>query len=110
MVPKKDGGKQPCGDYRCLNNIPTHERYRLPNEKFLFSKIDLVMVYHQIPVAYADIPKTAIITAFGPFEYLRMPFGLENADQSFQRFTATIFCGLSFVFKYLNNILIFNRS
>jgi hypothetical protein len=36
----------------------------------MFSKIDLVKGYYQILVAAADIPKTAIITPFGLFEYL----------------------------------------
>ncbi len=43
----------------------------------------------------ADIPKTA---AASPVEFLRMPFGLQNAAQTFQRFIDEVFQGLYFVF------------
>ncbi len=42
----------------------------------VFSKIDLVKGYHQIPVADADIPKNAIIMPFGLFEYLFTPWAV----------------------------------
>ena len=93
-VKKKDGGWWPCGDYRRLNNISTPDRYPLPNMQDLnshvagckvFSKLDLVKGYHQVPIATANVPKTAIITPFGLFEYLYMQFGLKNASQSFQQ-------------------------
>jgi hypothetical protein len=81
------------GDYRCLNLVTTPYRYPLPNMQDLsnglhgcniFTKIDLVKGYHQkIPVAAKHIPKTAIITPFGLFEYLFMPFGLSNTAQTF---------------------------
>ncbi len=94
MVPKKDGSRRPCGDYRCLNLVTALDKYPLPNMQDLsnglhdckvFSKIDLVKGYHQIPVATEDILKTAIISPFSLFEYLFTPFGLSNSAQTFQR-------------------------
>jgi hypothetical protein len=53
-----------------------------------------------------DKPKTAVITPFGLWEFLRMPFGLKNAGQSFQRLMDRQMAGLDFVFVYLDDILI----
>ena len=57
-----------------------------------------------------DISKTAIITPFGVYEYLRMPSGLKNAAQAFLRLMDTVFQGLTCVFVYLNDILVVSTS
>ena len=53
-----------------------------------------------------DVRKTAVITPFGLLEYLRMPFGLKNAVQTFQRLMDKVCQELSFVFVYLDDILV----
>ncbi len=112
MVPKKDRSWQPCGNYCRLNLVSTPGKYLLPNMQDLsnglygcnvHSKIDLVKGYHQIPVVSADIPKTAIITPFGLFEYLFMPFGQSNAAQTFQRMMDRTTDGLEGVFAYMDD-------
>ncbi len=54
---------------------------------------------------------TAVITPFGLFEFLCMPFGLRNAGQSFQRFMDQVLCGLEgFCFDYVDDLLVASSS
>jgi hypothetical protein len=116
---KEDGGWRPCGDFRRLNLVTTPDSYPLPNIMdfavkmagcSVFSKIDLRKGYHQIPVHPSDVPKTAITTPFGLFEYLRMPFSLRNAGNTFQRMMDRILAGLDFCFWYLDDVIVASPS
>ena len=76
MVCKKEGGWS--GDYRRLNNVMIPDQYpllnivdftfRIPVET-VFSNLDLKKGYYQVPMAFEDIQKTAIVTPFGMFKF-----------------------------------------
>lgn len=119
IAKKKDLTWRICGDYRLLNLQTQKDMYPVPNildvqnilhNRKIFSKIDLAKGYWQIPMAKEDMQKTAIVTPLGLYEFTRMPFGLSNSSQTFQRTMDTIFRGDTEVFLYVDDILIASKS
>ncbi|GFT02970.1 retrovirus-related Pol polyprotein from transposon gypsy [Trichonephila clavipes] len=116
MVSNKDTNSCcPCGDFRALNKQTRPYRYSIPSltsfnenikRKTIFTKLDIQRAYHHIRIHRADRHKTAIITNFGTFEFVFMPFGLSNAAQTWMRFIHEVLRGFDYCFVYLDDRLI----
>lgn len=52
------------------------------------------------------IYSSAVTTPSGSFEFLRMPFKLRNAGNTFQRFITKVTRGLDFIFVYLDDAVL----
>nr|VZI07058.1 unnamed protein product [Spirometra erinaceieuropaei] len=61
-----------------------------------YSTLGLKSAYHQM----------AVTTHFGLFEFLRIPFVLRNASQTFQRFVDRVPRGLPLTYAYIDNLLV----
>ena len=121
MVPKPDGSTRVCIDYRKLNHITRKDAHPLPKTEELldhlhkakiFSTLDLLSGFHQIPMHRDSIPKTAFATHKGLFEFLRMPMGLATSPASFERLVEQISALQLWVFLllYIDDIIIYSKT
>ena len=126
IVPKKpdaQGNKKwrMVIDYRALNERTVGDAYPLPNITDIlnqlggaryFSVLDLASGFHQIPMHPNSVAKTAFTTPFSHFEFMRMPFGLNNAPARFQRLMDRVLTGLQGVelFVYMDDIVVYGCS
>ena len=121
FVKKEDGSMRLCIDYCELNRITFKNKYPLPciDDLFdqlqgaqVFSKIDLRFGYHWLKVKGEDIPKMAIQTRYGHYEFLAMPIGLINAPAAFLDLMNRVFHEYldRFVIVFIDDILIYSKS
>ena len=119
-VPKEDGSIRLCVDYRRLNTLTLGDPYYMATlDEILervgrsgcISKLDLCKGFYQIEVEESSRAKTAFITPYGKYEFLRMPFGLRNAPSIFQRTMEVVLrdcfhCSA----PYIDDIVVFSRN
>ncbi|KAK3889412.1 hypothetical protein Pcinc_006591 [Petrolisthes cinctipes] len=122
LVPKKDGTYRPVIDYRRVNQQTVPDKYPMPHLNDLlqaigegnkvFSTLDLLSGYWQVPVHERSRDITAFSTHQGHYQFRRMPFGLCNAPTTFQRLVNNVLAGLigKDALVYLDDIIIFSKD
>ncbi|KRH93285.1 putative retrotransposon, partial [Pseudoloma neurophilia] len=120
-IPKPDGSTWLCIDFRALNKATIKDSYPVPrieeiidnlqNAKY-FSILDATSGYYQLNMDDGSREKTAFSWKTGHYEFVRMPFGLCNAPDTFQRAMDEIFQKESgrFVFNYLDDTIVFSKN
>ena len=121
FMKKKDGSLRLCIDYRQPNRVTICNQYPLPRIDELFdqlqgsrvySKIDLRSGYPQLRVQESDVFKIAFRTRYGHYEFLVMPFRLNNAPTAFMDLMNRVFIPYldKFVIIFIDDILVYSGS
>ncbi|CAF0725133.1 unnamed protein product [Brachionus calyciflorus] len=119
IIPKKDGTKRFCVDYRKLNSITITENWPLPriedildrlSGSIYFTTLDLKAGYWQIEMDEDSKEYTAFTTPDGHYQFMRMPFGLKNAPAQFSKLMHQIFGVRVYVEIYLDDIIIHSKT
>ena len=119
VVPKGDGGKHLIIDYRALNKVTrkfiwpmlkVEDIFSQLNGAKYFSTLDLRAGYHHIRLTTDSIPKTALTSPFGKYEYVKVPFGLAQAPAYFQELMMGVLKDLLFAMAYLDDIIIYSST
>ena len=108
-----------CLDPTDLNRWVMREHHHLPTpEETLskitnarcFSKLDLKSGYWQLPLEEKSSKLTTFNTPFGRYRYLRLPFGLNSANEIFQKRMTEKFEGFPGVLIIFDDILVFSNT
>ena len=108
-------------DYRKLNKIVKPVQYPLPHLETalqslggnkIFSTLDLISGYHQLPLTEEDREKTAFTTGFGLFQYNHVPFGMISSGAHMQLYIERILadingCGC---LVYIDDIIVYGKD
>ena len=74
----------------------------------IYSTFDMRSGYYHMVLSEKSRPKSAFVSSFGKWEFKRCPFGLAQAPAYFQRLVNEVLSGLTFAFRYLDDILVYS--
>ena len=115
VVKKKEGGIRLCGDYRRVNAVtrldaepmadPQTIFATLANSR-IFTKLDLVKGYYQIPLSKDSRQITAFSTPAGLYQYKALPFGMTNSPAAFNKVMRQVMHGVEGVECFVDDLLV----
>jgi hypothetical protein len=119
LVRKKDQSWRLCVDYRRLNAVTKKDAYPLPRiddsldaltGSVLFSTLDLLSGYWQVPLDKDAQDKAAFVTRGGLWTWKVLPFGLTSAPATFERLMERVLKGLQWktLPLYLDDVVVFS--
>ena len=106
-------------DYRGINAVTTRSRYPIPNVSQLmdelagakvFSTLDMLWGFWQMPLVEEDKEKTAMQTAYGSFEWNVLPMGLTNSPPIYQSWMQSMLGHLPYVKIFIDDILVYSKD
>jgi hypothetical protein len=116
---KKDGSLRLCVNLTAVNKALILDRYPLPTMDELtakltgstvFSKVDLLWGYLQLPLAKESRYLTAFLTHEGVWQFKSLPFGLATGPSAFHKVIRKVLEGLDGCVSILDDILVYGRS
>lgn len=108
-----------CLDPSALNQYVQRERMQLPtiddvyseiHGGKLYSKLDLKDGYWQVPLSKTSQTLTTFQTHVGRYKYKRLPFGLNSANEVFQKRVTQVFGGIEGVIVMYDDVLVFSST
>lgn len=121
FAPRKNGTLHLCVDHRKNSDDTKRDSYPIPcmdkcidfpGKAAIFSPLDANSGYCKIEIEEADRDETAFTSHHGLYQFIRMPFELRNAPDTFQRTMGVILSTLLWkcAIIYLDDIVIFSKS
>ncbi|EKX30809.1 hypothetical protein GUITHDRAFT_50946, partial [Guillardia theta CCMP2712] len=104
-----------CTDMRFVNSLIRNDNFPLPlvmeliervepGARLWISSLDLAKSFWQLELDAASRKYTCFITKFGKYQYRRIPFGLVDSANQFQKFLESVLQGLENCLSYIDDV------